>query len=149
MHLMMTRWIPPSSENARNQTRVLILTLVNWRQLDFAMNFTMGIVSLLFTFCILSLNSRSWLYLISDYMRQGGFDICLIQETMISEESTIKSLFNLWSGPSYWSPAFGRRGGVAILISSNCDGEIRSWKRDINGRVISLCVNLQSTTTKI
>ena len=36
---------------------------------------------------------------------------------MISKESKIASLSASWLGPSFWTPAVGRRGSVAILCS--------------------------------
>ena len=57
---------------------------------------------------------------------------------MLSDMNTIKSFSSRWSGPSYWSPALGRRGGVAILISQNSDGKVVSWQKVSSGCVISL-----------
>ena len=51
--------------------------------------------------------------------RQESLVFCFIQETMISDKQVINSLSSRWRGPSFWSPAVGRRGGVAILLSSS------------------------------
>ena len=32
---------------------------------------------------------------------------------MISDDDSLKTLSKKWKGPSYWSPALGRRGAVA------------------------------------
>ena len=47
-----------------------------------------------------------------------------------------------WDGRSFWSPALGRRGGVVVLVSNNFLGEINSWKKDSEGRVVSVLVSL-------
>lgn len=59
---------------------------------------------------------------------------------MISDENSISSLSSLWAGDSYWSPALGRQGGVLVLISKNFDGQVISWQKDSDGRVLSLLV---------
>ena len=87
------------------------------------------------------LNSRK-LHLIAELVSRERFDVCFLQETMISSDDLIDSLSAQWRGSSYWSPAVGRRGGVAILFSPSFSGEIVSWKRDSDGRVISLKVTL-------
>ena len=63
-----------------------------------------------------------------------------VQETLISSESTIKSLSRRWPGRSFRSPASGRQGGVVTLISSRCSDEMISWKKDSHGRIVSLLV---------
>ena len=45
-----------------------------------------------------------------------------------------------WPGPSYWSPAVGRQGGVVILLNPNFQGDILSWCRDSDGQIVSLLV---------
>ena len=40
----------------------------------------------------------------------SNWDVCFVQETLISSESTIKSLSCRWPGGSFWSPASGRQG---------------------------------------
>ena len=67
-------------------------------------------------------------------------DVCFVQETLISSESTLKSLSRRWPGRSFWSPASGRQGGVVTLISSRCSDEMISWKKDSHGRIVSLLV---------
>ena len=49
---------------------------------------------------------------------------------MISDRQVINSLSSRWQGPSLWSPAVGRRGGVAILLSSNLQDNLSVWKKD-------------------
>ena len=43
---------------------------------------------------------------------------------------------------SFWSPAIGKQGGVAILISPKCSDEIVCWKKDSNGHLITILVRV-------
>ncbi len=36
---------------------------------------------------------------------------------------------SFWKGSSFWSPAIGHQGGVAVLVSENFYGEIVSWRK--------------------
>ena len=42
-----------------------------------------------------------------------------------------------WSGPSFWSPALGKQGGVCALFHPSFEGKCLSWRRDSSGRVLS------------
>ena len=61
----------------------------------------------------------------------------------------IESLRSKWTGKSFWSPALGKQGGVAILVSSNTDFEILQWKKDSSGRVLSVLARLGETNYNI
>ena len=63
---------------------------------------------------------------------------------MISDKRVIDSLSSRWRGPSFWSPAVGRRGGVAILLSSCLQDNLSVWKKDTEGRVLSVLLNIDS-----
>lgn len=76
--------------------------------------------------------------LIFDHART--FDLVFIQETLISDPQRINLLRSRWQGPSFWSPAVGKQGGVAILVNNNFSGKVSSWRKDSNGRVLSLLV---------
>ena len=78
--------------------------------------------------------------LLFDLIETSNCDVCFVQETLISSESTIKSLSRRWPGRSFWSPASGRQGGVVTLISSRCSDEMISWKKDSHSRIVSLFV---------
>ena len=52
---------------------------------------------------------------------------------MISDDDSLKTLSKKWKGPSYWSPALGRRGGVAILCSPRQREHISVWQKDAGG----------------
>ena len=88
-------------------------------------------------------NSRK-LHFISDVVSRDRYDVVFLQETMISSDDLINSFSSQWPGSSFWSPSIGRRAGVAVLFSPSFDGEIISWKRDSDGRLISLCVKYGS-----
>ena len=51
---------------------------------------------------------------VKDNIRKSSVDICCVQETLLSEPPSA----SWWTAPSFWSPAMGKQGGVAILISS-------------------------------
>ena len=60
--------------------------------------------------------------LISDIFVRERLDFACIQETMVSDADSQNALAKRWNGPSFWSPALGRRGSVGILCSPHqCD----------------------------
>ena len=77
-----------------------------------------------------------------DLIEKSSCDICFVQETLVSSEANIKVLSRRWLGRSYWSPSIGKQGGVAVLISPKCSDEVVSWKKDSNGRIISILVRI-------
>ena len=95
------------------------------------------------TINIRGLNSTK-LDLVASHMRNFNIDVCFVQETQVSSEKSIQSLSSQWDGRSFWSPALGRQGGVAVLFSRSFLGEITSWKRDSEGRVVSVLVSFGS-----
>ncbi len=72
------------------------------------------------------------------------FDLTFIQETLISKQNSIDLLSSRWKGPSFWSPAIGKQGGVAILVHENFSGKILNWRKDSDGRILSLLVDFVS-----
>ena len=68
---------------------------------------------------------------------------------MISDKRVIDSLSSRWRGPSFWSPAVGRRGGVAILFSSGLQDNLSVWKKDTEGRVLSVLLNFDSQSINL
>lgn len=64
---------------------------------------------------------------------------------MVSDQSSLDALSKKWNGPSYWSPAIGRRGGVAILCSPRQRDNISVWQKDAGGRLVSLLLTYGST----
>ena len=65
-----------------------------------------------------------------------------LEETLVSSDVNIKALSRRWLHRSFWSPAIGKQGGVAILILPKCSDDIVSWKKDSNGRIISILVRI-------
>ena len=61
-----------------------------------------------------------------------------MQETLATRPEAIDYLRSKWSGKSFWSPALGKQGGVAILCSPNTDFDVLQWKKDTSGRVLSV-----------
>ena len=46
---------------------------------------------------------------------------------------------------SFWSPALGKQGGVAILVAENTDFKCLQWKKDSSGRIVSVLTELDDT----
>ena len=46
---------------------------------------------------------------------------------MISDDSVSRAFSSEWRGPSFWAPALGRSGGVAILCSEAYAGNVSVW----------------------
>ena len=63
---------------------------------------------------------------------------------MISDDDSLKTLSKKWKGPSYWSPALRRRGGVAILCSPRQREHISVWQKDAGGRLVSLLLKFDN-----
>ena len=93
---------------------------------------------------ICSINSRGFNSQRENFIfdHAKNFDLLFIQETLISDPVRISSLRSRWRGPSFWSPASGRHGGVAILVNENFSGKVSTWCRDSDGRVLSLLVEV-------
>ena len=65
-----------------------------------------------------------------------------MQETLASNPDVIKNLRSKWRGPSFWSPAIGKQGGVALLVRENSCFEVKQWKKDFSGRIVSALATL-------
>ena len=81
------------------------------------------------------------LALLSDLARQEHLDFICLQETMISDDRSQAVLAQKWNGPSFWSPAIGRRGGVAILCSPRQRDNVSFWQKDADGHLLSLLIS--------
>lgn len=77
---------------------------------------------------------------VKDYIQKSSVDICCVQETLLSEPPPA----SWWTGPSFWSPAMGKQGGVAILISDDFNGKVSHWRKDPDGRVLSILIQFNS-----
>ena len=78
---------------------------------------------------------------ITDYFHSANLYFCCIQETIVSNVTIQSSFSSRWRGPSFWAPAVGRRGGVAILCSDRFRDRLSVWQRDSDGRVLSLLIS--------
>ena len=101
-------------------------------------------------FKLLSINSRGFdrrkENLIFDYVRSSDVDVCFVQEVLLSDSSFFRSLASRWRGPCFLSPSTGRQGGTLTLLSQRFDASVLSWRKDTEGRVVSLLV--QANTFK-
>ena len=68
---------------------------------------------------------------------------------MVSDKASLTNLARKWNGPSYWSPAIGRRGGVAILCSPRQRENISVWQKDAGGRLVSLLLKYNDTQVNL
>ena len=75
---------------------------------------------------------------IFDYVSNSKSDFVFLQETLVSRLDAIDSLRSKWSGKSFWSPALGKQGGVAILVSPTTDFDVLQWKEDTSGRMLTV-----------
>ena len=73
-----------------------------------------------------------------DFASNSTSDVVFLQETLAAHLDVIESLRSEWPGKSFWSPALGKQGGVAILVSPKTKFEILQWKKDTSGRVLSV-----------
>ena len=65
----------------------------------------------------------------------------------ISDDSVSRAFSSKWRGPSFWVPALGRSGGVAILCSEAYAGNVSVWQRDVSERVPVSYTHLTLPTT--
>ena len=63
---------------------------------------------------------------------------------MISDVSSQNALAKKWNGPSFWSPAIGRRGGITVLCSPSLRDKISVWQKDAGGRLLSLLISFNN-----
>ena len=75
---------------------------------------------------------------IFEFASTSRSDFVFLQETLAARPDMIDSLRSKWPGKSFWSPALGKQGGVAILVSPKTDFDVLQWKKDTSGRVLSV-----------
>ena len=78
--------------------------------------------------------------LIFYFARSRSVDFLAVGKTFISDGNSFKALTSHWSGPAFYSPANGKSACVSLFISKHFDGQVVSWKRDTDGRVISVLI---------
>ena len=94
---------------------------------------------------LLCANNSRWLGprkrdFVEDYIEKSSVDIYCVQENLLSQPSPP----SWWPGPSFWSLAMGKQGGVAILISNDFNGRVSHWRKDRGGRVLSILIQFNS-----
>ena len=78
-----------------------------------------------------------------DCFHRESLDFCFVLET-ISDKRVMNSFCSCWRGSIYWSTAVGRRGGVAIFLAEELKNKVICWRKDADGRVLSILVNFNS-----
>ena len=86
------------------------------------------------------LNSRK-LTLLLELSQREHFDFICVQESLVSDDYRRETLARQWGGPSFWSLAIGRRGGVVILCSPEQRENVSIWQKDSEGRLLSLLIS--------
>ena len=71
-----------------------------------------------------------------------SYDVFLIQESLSNNPSFYQDLSRQWTGGFFFIvlQSVGKE-GVITLISKDFCGSVLSWRRDANGRVISLLIS--------
>ena len=98
-------------------------------------------------FKIISLNTRGFKQSFRDFLFLNLLfecDIFCFQETQVSDSSVLRSFAGKWRGSCFWSPAFGKQGGVITCFSDSFDYEIIQWKKDTSGRVVSVAIKVNN-----
>lgn len=80
-----------------------------------------------------------------DFAKRTRSDFVFLQETLAANPVNIESLKAKWPGKSFWSPALGKQGGVAVLVSEKSDFKLDKWKKDTSGRILSVLAHLGET----
>jgi len=65
-------------------------------------------------------------------------DFVFLQETLLAKDNIVDSFRAKWRGQSFWSPASGKQGGVALLVKENSCFKVKQWKKDSSGRIVSV-----------
>ena len=79
---------------------------------------------------------------ILDFPRNFRADFIFLQETLVADPGVIDSLCSKWAGQSFWSPANGKQGGTALLVSENSRFTVSRWQRDFMGQLVSVLASL-------
>ena len=94
-------------------------------------------------FKIISLNTRGFKQSVRDFLFFNLLfegDIFCFQETQVSDSSVFRSFVE----KCFWSPAFGKQGGVLTCLSDSFHYEVVQWKRDTSGRVVSIVIKVNN-----
>ena len=102
------------------------------------------VVSVLNNFNILTLNVRGNIKngrhrnKLLSIINNNEINIALLQETHVSNLSYKKNIDMLFNCQSLWSFGTNNSCGVAVLLMNNFEFEIKQFKRDSEGRIISV-----------
>jgi len=100
------------------------------------------------TINVRGLNSDKLTWL-SELSRREHLDFICVQETLVSDDHRREALARQWDGPSFWSLAVGRRGGVTILCASGQRENVSIWQKDPEGRLLSLLIYVNGTKVNL
>ena len=81
--------------------------------------------------------------------KSSNWDVILLQETHV-QYADIRKWTKEWGKPSFWnSGASNKTCGVGILINTTKLGSVLAEKRDVEGRVLNIKVELQESLIQI
>ena len=82
------------------------------------------------------------------FFQRSRFDIVLLQETHWSTDLELQ-IKRDWDGSIFFNHGSNHARGVAILIHSRLDHNIRRVRRDDNGRILNLLLDIDDVTLNI
>ena len=77
------------------------------------------------------------------------YDLFLLQETHVSCKERADWIAKKWRGNCFWSFGVGRSASVAVFVSPRFAGTVSRFLFGTDGRVLSVLVQLGSTTLNI
>ena len=110
------------------------------------MSNNLNILSLNIRGGIKNINKRSQLQSLIDINK---INIILLQETHVSSLSFKNEIDKIFECESFWSFGESDSRGVGILILKNFERDVKSYKRDNEGRIISVSMTIGSEDIKI
>ena len=75
--------------------------------------------------------------------------MAIVQETLVSNDHRREALAQQWDGPTFWSLAIGRQGGVVILCSPGQRENVSIWQKDPEGRLLSLLISFNDIKVNV
>ena len=86
---------------------------------------------------------------IFNFLRNQDCDIFLLQEVHAANLQECAKWTSEWEGQAFWSCGTSRARGVAILFKKNFNFNILYKNNDLEGRILSLCINIESTSIQL
>ena len=84
-----------------------------------------------------------------NFINSTPCDFWLLQGTLVSSQTKIDLISKEWPGSRFWSPAIGKEGGVAVLVSPHFRVQILQWRRDAEGRVLSILLEVNRVRVNV